>query len=572
MLVWADTCSASRESCFNAPASGLQLNTASMQILLPLLPILLLTLTSLAMVVIRLVKPAFAYYWLVAGAGSLLAWPVTLFLGFRLPLTVNLVAWKPAELFLASPALLYDYYSWPYAMALSTLALAVIFTAVARVQPASWRAWAATLMLAALGQLAVLAGNPLTLLLGWAALDMAELIILVVQLNQSSVRERLVASFSARAAGILLLIWAGIASIQAGQTGPAPLTFTSIPPQVAIYLLLAASLRLGVLPLHLPFLQELPLRRGLGTSLRLVPAAASLVLLARTAAIGLPVSIAPYLLVFTGVAALYGALAWATASDELNGRPFWILAMASLSVASAILAQPAASLAWGLACIFSGSLLFLASARRKRLYLLLALSLLALCMLPFSPTWNGSSLFSFGGPADRPSFHWSSENLPAYLVFTLAFILALALLLIGYLRHALRESEVPEGVERWVWVIYPFGLAYLPFTQFLIGWLTRPGLEEVQITGWLAGPLTLVLVLLIWYSSRSRPRFPQEAIQVWRLVFSFGWFYHLFWLVYRWVGQVIGWITTILEGEAGVLWAFVLLALIFTLIIKKGGG
>ncbi len=543
-----------------------------MQSLLPLFPIVLLLLTAMVMVVIRLVKPGFSYYWLIAAAGTLLAWPVTLLIGYRLPQKITLITWKPAEFFLASPTLLYDYFSWPYVMALSTLALAVILTAVARMQPVSWRAWAGTLVLVALGQIAVLAENPLTLLLGWAALDIVELVILMAQLNSSTIRERIVASFTARAAGILLLIWAGITSFQSRQPAGSTLTFTAIPSQAAIYLILAAGLRLGVLPLHLPFLQEPPLRRGLGTSLRLVPAAASLALLARTATTGLSASTAPFLLILTGMAVLYGAWAWLTAPDELNGRPFWILATAAFSVAGAILAQPAASLAWGLTCLFSGSLLFLASTRRKSLNILFALGVLGLSMFPFTPTWNGSILYALGLAGPAPVFHWSTDNLIAYLVFTLVFLTAQALIIVGYIQHMRRPGETPEGMERWVWVIYPAGLALLPLTQFLVGWLTRPGLAEVPASGWWAGGAATGIALITWFFRRRHPQLPQEVIQVWRQVFSFGWIYRLFWLIYRAASQIIGWITVILEGEAGLLWAVLLLVLIFSLIVQRRAG
>ena len=109
------------------------------------------------------------------------------------------------------------------------------------------------------------------------------------------------------------------------------------------------------------------MRRGLGTSLRLVPAAASLVLLVRTAYTGVPDPWRPYLLALVGLSALYGAILWFTASDELSGRPFWILGMIAFVVASAVCGVPEASLAWGLACIFSGGLLFLLSARHPQL-------------------------------------------------------------------------------------------------------------------------------------------------------------------------------------------------------------
>ena len=57
-------------------------------------------------------------------------------------------------------------------------------------------------------------------------------------------------------------------------------TFNPLRQSAGLYLVAAAGLRLGVFPLHLPYTSEATLRRGIGTSLRLVSAVSSLVLLA----------------------------------------------------------------------------------------------------------------------------------------------------------------------------------------------------------------------------------------------------------------------------------------------------
>ena len=52
-----------------------------------------------------------------------------------------------------------DAFSWPFAIALGTIALAVILTDIGRSEEADWYSWASSLALAALGLVAVLAGN-----------------------------------------------------------------------------------------------------------------------------------------------------------------------------------------------------------------------------------------------------------------------------------------------------------------------------------------------------------------------------------------------------------------------------
>ena len=513
-----------------------------------------LALAPLVMLVLRVARPGFVYHWLIAVAGPLIAWPMILITGLRLPQTLLLISWTPGTLFPSWPILLVDRLSWPYAVALMTLALAGILTEVARAPEADWASWSASLVLTSLGVLAVLSGNPLTLLLTWTAIDFFELIVLLWHVNESKMRERVVVSFTTRVFGSGLLVAALLVANAAGET----LTFAVITPRASLILLLAAGLRLGVLPLHLPFLHEPPLRRGLGTLMRLVPAAAALVLLARTAlaisARGEFLPWLPYLLALSGLAALYAAAAWVFAPDELSGRPAWLLAMASFSVASAVKGQPSASLAWGIAALFSGGLLFLSSTRDRRLSWLTLLGILGFSALPFTPAWNGARLFD-------PPFH------PLLLLF----LISLALLILGYTRHTLRPWRSLDGVERWVWVIYPFGLALLILTHFAFGLWTNPGLENAPQAGWWAGPAVLVLagLLVLWIRrGLSLERYPLALADS---IFSLNWLYGGLWFIYHRVRLLTGFITDVLEGEAGILWALLLLVLLLALLAGNGG-
>ncbi len=152
-----------------------------------------------------------------------------------------------------------------------------------------------------------------------------------------------VIAFAARVAGTGLVLWANLVSTAGGVL----MNFRATPASAGIYLLIATVLRLGVLPLHLPYLKENVLRRGFGTSLRLVSAATSLSLLARIPAGALKSSLPIYLLVLAAVATLYAGWMWLRSSDEILGRPFWVLGMASLSVSASLRGNPTGSIGLG---------------------------------------------------------------------------------------------------------------------------------------------------------------------------------------------------------------------------------
>jgi hypothetical protein len=80
---------------------------------LPIVSILVLLLTPFSMLAIRLLRPRFVYFWLVAVFGALVAWPLVLIYRPGLSLSFPLATWRPEALFSASPALLIDRLSGP---------------------------------------------------------------------------------------------------------------------------------------------------------------------------------------------------------------------------------------------------------------------------------------------------------------------------------------------------------------------------------------------------------------------------------------------------------------------------
>ncbi|MFH1523593.1 MAG: hypothetical protein ABIF04_01385, partial [Chloroflexota bacterium] len=326
--------------------------------MLILLPVILMLMTALTLLILRLTRPKFKYPWMLATGGATLAFASVFLWQIRIPQSISLPSWKPAIIFSYAPTWLADVTSYPYALALAALAAAIIWTSVVRAEN-ELTSWAGTLALAAFGILAIAAENSLTLILVWTAIDLFELITMLRSTEGESEIEGVIIAFAARLAGTGLVLWANMVSVAART----PMDFRSIPPNIGIYLLIAVGLRLGVLPLHLPYHKNNILRRGFGTALRLIPAAASLALLARIPSSALKSALTPYLLILAIITALYGGWMWLRASDEIVGRPFWMLGLASLAIADSLLGNPAGSIAWGVILVLCGGMLFLFSAR-----------------------------------------------------------------------------------------------------------------------------------------------------------------------------------------------------------------
>lgn len=518
--------------------------------MLILISILFLFVTALALLVLRITRPEFRFAWLTALGGAVLAWLTVLLWQTQIPLSFTFPSWQPASLFAASPGLSADGLAWPYAFSLVTLAVAILLTSsVSEDFPNSYL-WAVEIALCGIGLLAVTASNPLTLALVWAALDLSELITMLRESADRQSSERAVIAFSTRAAGIILLLLANAVSAAASK----PVDFMSMPPQAGLLLLAAAGLRLGVLPLHLPYRSESSHRRELGTMLRLVSAASSLILLARIPTASLESPFMPLLLILVVIAALYGGWMWMRAPDELTGRPFWMIGLASLAVASALFGNPTGTVGWGVALILAGGALFLSSLQQIWWNRALLVGAWVLSSLPFSATALGW---------DNNTSSWGFL-LPIFLVAQ-AFIMA------GFVRHAMRSSTRGSLASQPVWAktVYPAGIGLLILIQFLLGFWGWDGALTIGVIPASIAASLLTLGLL-WATPRFSFLNPVRAHWIQPTVSSrLDRFYQNLWVLYRWLARLTQSISNVLEGDGGIMWTLLFLIFFILLIAQR---
>ncbi|HEY5159269.1 MAG TPA: hypothetical protein VII93_15005, partial [Anaerolineales bacterium] len=285
-----------------------------------------------------------------------------------------------------------------------------------------------------------------------------------------------------------------------------------------------------------------------------VSAAASLSLLARIPAGALSSSLAPYLLVLAAIAALYASWLWLRASDEILGRPFWVLGMASLAVAASLRGNPAGSIGWGVTLVLCGGLLFLYSARQRRILWLPLLSLWSLSALPFSTSASA----------------WQTGNLSSWL-FIIPFVPAQALLMAGVVRHALHPGETSlESQAIWTKVLYPTGLFMLAGTAVLLGFWGWIGSQVIGFW-WVS---LVALALAATFSALALTLLPRLALPnistQWTRIFRLEWFLKILLALYHFFHRIADMITSSLEGEGGLLWSLTLLALILSILSTWG--
>ncbi|MGC1378050.1 MAG: hypothetical protein WA821_17600 [Anaerolineales bacterium] len=509
-----------------------------------LLTFILLFLSISAVVALRLTRPGASYTWLVVG-GVLLTWLSVLLWQFDLPWRLAPGQWMAAALFNASPQLFADPLAWLYALSLGGLAAAVILTSPARNAQAGTASWPETLVLTGLGLLAILANNPLGLVLAWTAIDLAEFVIAVRE--RSAPGESLWLAFAVRLGATVFALWASVVGVS--STGQ-PFSLESAPAQAGIFLLIAAGLRLGALPLSLAYQPDrYAARRGFGTILCMVSAVTGLLVLARIPSTAIDLRWIIPLFALAALAALYGGSKWLLAQDELSGRPYWLIGMSALSLAACLGGNPVGSAAWGIALILFGGISFLYSAKQTWMTRVFAVTGLFMLSLPFTLTASG----------------WQID-LPLPFVFWPLFILAHAMLAAGYARHLLHPAETEFAqLPNWAQATYPMGMGILVATVLLGGLWGWPG--AFRLAAWQAGLAALLLSAAILFAFLRLPflksrRAPENRPA--RLAALLKAFSRALSFLYQLLGGLIIYVSGLLEGDGGLLWTLLLLILLIS--------
>lgn len=492
-----------------------------------LLPVFILVATLIAQIGSNRLQPNFRSYWLVSAAGLALTAASLLILRLRLPSQLMFSGWWVGQGLEFPLNFALGPHSWPLAFAVLALFAAGLLVELRRPGTASWQPWAPGLALGAVGLLAISAGDLLAFAFTFFLFDLLAF-ALQIGVAKEGEHQALIVRFGANLAGIVLVLLA--------WTTPA--SYASF---ANIAILLAAALRLLV-SLRVPAPTE-NVRFDFYTVLQFGPVASAVALLG----ILPPLEGALQLLVLLPLLllAIRAALRWLSlpAEDALQN---YRTGLAALALAAACVGAPSATLAFGISLLLSHSLLALPATFPRLRWPLAALAFIALTGLPFTPMHAALGLYTAGGP----------------VIF--AFLLPQALLLAGFALRLFARDRNAEANSR----AQQAGALLLPVTFFLFGLGLAPSMAaDFTLPLWPVAVLLALTALVFALVRSGRRLFPPHLGARLGNLPSFAAAGRA---IMRAGNFALGLVNELLEGEAGVIWALLLIALLISFVSQLG--
>ena len=199
---------------------------------------------------------------------------------------------------------------------------------------------------------------------------------------------------------------------------------------------------------------------------------------------------------------------------------------------------------------------------------LLHFGLISLVGLPFTPLASG----------------WAGLTANGFSFWTVLFMLAHAVMILGYLNRALQPGGAPGSLESWARLVYPLGLILIIQSNLMLGLVGWPG--SLTLGQWWLPLVSALLVTAAMLASRRlgirTPSFQLPAssqvskVLEWLLprlepIFRMDWIYQILWRVNNLIGKILRAFSRILESEGGILWTVLLLVLLIALLTGGGG-
>ncbi len=495
--------------------------------------------------------------WLLSVVTVIIGWGLSLASIWQATYSQISLPWLPQSLSSRSAiSFSLDSNHWVYTLLAFTLGTTILLTAPSRLAFQSGpKSWITNLINLGVLIVALSAEDVTTIALSWTLLDgiaiLTEHLLIGVPLRKSAI------NLLGRWLSTLLIIGAALSQMPP-DTQLDPHTWSQLS---GTLFFLGIAIRMGLVPLGAGIAYPKQEYRGVWTILNFQNPLLGLALLSRLASPELTATFGfsglPLLLSLWG---FFNALLWFNCPEAPQGLPYWIAAMSSLALTSAYVAN-VSPLPWAILTILMGIVPMLAIFAFPARRVFLFLTILTFSTLPLTPLavgWQGL-MTSLGG------WIWP---------------LTVAISITGWHHHVENANGLLVTSERWISAVYGLGLMFLPLTAWGF-WILKPTLHTQD---WLAGSITFLLILagilgfhyritilpnaspfVAWLGQRMN-QIRHYLVQFLSLI----WLIDGFALIHKGLKPLVHFLEGVLEGESGLLWALVFLALLLSLANASG--
>lgn len=527
-----------------------------------LLPLIILALVAFVLITFYFWRPRLGIIWFISALASLLVWVIILILRIRLPESITLGASQSLISFSFLTNFSLNQTSWLFSLSLAACLMGMVFASITQPTPddhtsTRWPIWPVALILCALGLWSIFAGNINTLLLGWAALDLSWLTMMLL-----TGKSGFAALFplAIRMAGLFLIVGASF-------TRPPGVTI-NLPPinlQTNTLLFGGALLRLGSITPVVFTNRTTSQRKFIYYFSDLVIAATALAIISQCARVGLLPSFSKFAGGIGLVFAILNSFLWLIFARQLDAHRYWLLSCSGLAVVACSSQYVEASQVLGAVGVLLGSLIVFSHRYQRQQRPIFMIGGLGILSLPFTPAWQAAWLYPELNLAFLTSLEW-------------IFILVAHIFLVtGFLLVALHPWPPLTGVPPWLALVHGVGLAILPLSHWLIFIFGSPGISnDLQAfpplgRGWAGIAVSIVSIGLTWIILRTPVVFDRIGNSLVRIpVLELT--ARLVEPSYQLTGRLIGFFEAIMEGEAGTLWTLLFIILLLALLFQFGGG
>ena len=513
---------------------------------------LILVLTTVASYVMKKRGVRLGYVWLILAFSGFAIWLVLFFVSFERISPFTVQNWFRSADAGLSLNFKINRTNWAMIFTLLTMHISFLLTAAIREDlKRDFIYWIVESGEIALTFAILVSADLLTVVLTWAAMDIAGLLYKLF-LRQELNTDEVFYPYTAKLLGSFLLVFNMAKLAGNGQS----MMLDSLPATSSQSIFFAAVLHSGIIHFK-PFKKDKRLTITILDFYNFfLPFISSLFLITY-----LPendFSFIAYLILLLAflIIAFHFIRLWMNAQDDLSAIRNLLYSFFGLIGFRYLTGTHNDSVSWFVLMVMGINWLLIFSHRSKSLTLFAALMLISISGLPFS-------LVSYG----NNGIITESITVSAFLLVIYHIIFNL-----GYLKRLLQKKLVFEDLEQSFQIIYMVGLSLTLLSLGVCSFRSMGSLMD-EIAYWWIGILVVGATTGFYFWTKNRKVEDQQgenktAILGDRIIrlMSLGWVNEVVGFIYRNTKAVVFGFSQLLEGEGGVLWSIVFLALLFTLL------